>query len=65
MDAIKLTTKAVFGEQKDDELCLMFPIKQADRWKAQRLLEHLQPALLKGETPALEMQYSPRVSEGE
>lgn len=55
MDAIKLTTKAVFGEQKDDELCLMFPIHKADRWKAQRLLEHLRPTLLKGETPALEI----------
>lgn len=55
MDAIKITTKAVYGEQKDDELCLMFPIQKADYWKAKRLLEHMQDALLHNSIPPLEI----------
>lgn len=55
MEAIKLTTKAVYGEQKDDELVLMFPIQKADYWKAKRLLEHMQPALLRDTIPPLEI----------
>ena len=55
MDAIKITTKAVYGEQKDDELCLMFPIQKADYWKAKRLLEHMQDALLRDTIPPLEI----------
>ena len=55
MDAIKMTTKAAYGEQQDGEMVLTFPIQRTDRWKAERLLENLQPALLKGETPALEI----------
>ena len=55
MEAIKLTTKAVYGEQKDDELVLMFPIQKADYWKAKRLLEHLQDALLRDTIPPLEI----------
>lgn len=55
MDAIKITTKAVYGEQKDDELCLMFPIQRSDYWKAKRLLEHMQDALLRNSIPPLEI----------
>ena len=55
MDAIKITTKAVYGEQKDDELCLMFPIQKSDYWKAKRLLEHMQDALLRDTIPPLEI----------
>lgn len=55
MDAIKITTKAVYGEQKDDELMLMFPIQKADYWKAKRLLEHMQDALLRNSIPPLEI----------
>lgn len=55
MDAIKITTKAVYGEQKDDELCLMFPIQKTDYWKAKRLLEHMQDALLRDTIPPLEI----------
>lgn len=55
MDAIKITTKAVYGEQKDDELMLMFPIQKADYWKAKRLLEHMQDALLRDIIPPLEI----------
>ena len=55
MDAIKITTKAVYGEQKDDELCLMFPIQRSDYWKAKRLLEYMQDALLRNSIPPLEI----------
>ena len=55
MDAIKINTKAVYGEQKDDELCLMFPIQKTDYWKAKRLLEHMQDALLRDTIPPLEI----------
>lgn len=55
MDAIKITTKAVYGEQKDDELCLMFPIQRSDYWKAKRLLELMQDALLRDAIPPLEI----------
>ena len=55
MDAIKINTKAVYGEQKDDELCLMFPIQRSDYWKAKRLLEHMQDALLRDTIPPLEI----------
>lgn len=55
MDAIKITTKAVYGEQKDDDLCLMFPIQRSDYWKAKRLLEHMQDALLRNSIPPLEI----------
>ena len=46
MDAIKMTTKAAYGEQQDGEMVLTFPIQRSDRWKAERLLENQQPALL-------------------
>lgn len=55
MDAIKITTKAVYGEQKDDELMLMFPIQKTDYWKAKRLLELMQDALLRDTIPPLEI----------
>lgn len=55
MEPVKINTKAVYGEQRDDEMVLLFPIQRADYWKAQRLLEHVQPALMREKVPALEI----------
>lgn len=55
MEAIKINTKAVYREQKDDELVLMFPVQRADYWKAKRLLAHSLDAFAEGNVMPLEI----------